>query len=113
MRRRTTPGPLIKSPLSPGPLARPAGTERAARRLPASAPRLAEDAPRTVEQDRDQDGEHDGVPERGGDVQAGERPHEPAEEPPDERARHAAEPAQPRDDERFQNELAADERAHE
>jgi hypothetical protein len=28
----------------------------------------------------------------------------------DERARHAAEPAQHRDDERFQNELAADER---
>src|SRR3990167_5373292 len=86
---------------------------RAGDRLTASDPRLAEDAPRTVEQDRDQDGEHDGVPERGGDVQARERLHEPDEEPPDERARHAAEPAQHRDDERFQNELAADERAHE
>src|SRR5690349_13556553 len=83
---------------------------RTGARLSGSYPRLPEDAPRTVEQDRDQDGEHDGVAERGGDVEARERLHETDEEAADERPRHAAEPAQHRDHERLQDELAAHER---
>src|ERR1700730_3148655 len=76
---------------------------RTGARLSGSHPRLAEDAPRTVEQDRDQDGEHDGVAERGGDVEARQRFHQAGEEAADERARHAAEPAQHRDHERLQD----------
>src|SRR5512144_30004 len=84
-------------------------TRPARRRLTGSDPRLAEDAPGTIEQD----GEQDGVAERGRDVEARQRLHEPDEQAAGQRAADAAEAAQHRDHERLQDELVADERAHE
>src|SRR5438128_2335895 len=74
---------------------------------------LAENSPRPVEQDGDEDREHDGVAERRGDVEARERLHEADQQAAGQRARHAAEAAEHGDDERLQDELVAHERADE